>query len=295
MIEYQCPKCGEPMESPSSLADSRERCPKCGGWVRVPLASSTSSAPVRPKSALATASLICGVCALAWPTSALVLAGIVAIVLGIVALRKTKRAPSAYGGAGRARGGIFCGAIGLVLGTVISIWMGRPRMAVRELMSCYPSTPVTAENGEFRMDLPLGCRLASQPDAVPSAGKAPGSFVAYQATTLDGALAFVVCAWDFAGNTQPEHEAEVMLRAFLSDMNVKDARSIEHTTYHGWAAVRGNGTARFEGHDLQVEAEVRLRGDKAYTLAVLSDPSVPVARKGEAICRFFSSFEVLAK
>ena len=86
-----------------------------------------------------------------------------------------------------------------------------------------------------------------------------------------------------------------MLRAFLSDMNVKDARSIEHTTYHGWAAVRGNGTARLKGHDLKLEAEVRLRGDKAYTLAVLSDPSVPVARKGEAICRFFSSFEVLAK
>jgi endogenous inhibitor of DNA gyrase (YacG/DUF329 family) len=36
MINYQCPKCGETMESPTSLAGSEDECPRCQAHVQIP-------------------------------------------------------------------------------------------------------------------------------------------------------------------------------------------------------------------------------------------------------------------
>ncbi len=73
-----------------------------------------------PKRGLAIASLVIGL--LAIPTlGLLVVGGVVAVILGVVALVKIKKEPAAYAGTGFAIGGIVAGALSLVLIPVIGI------------------------------------------------------------------------------------------------------------------------------------------------------------------------------
>lgn len=79
-----------------------------------------TDASTPPKRGLAIASLVIGLISI--PTLGLfVVGGLVAVVLGIVALLKIKKDPAAYAGTGFAIGGIVAGALSLVLIPVIGI------------------------------------------------------------------------------------------------------------------------------------------------------------------------------
>lgn len=79
-----------------------------------------TDASTPPKRGLAIASLVIGL--LAIPTlGLLVVGGVVAVILGVVALVKIKKEPAAYAGTGFAIGGIIAGALSLVLIPVIGI------------------------------------------------------------------------------------------------------------------------------------------------------------------------------
>lgn len=73
-----------------------------------------SDSSASPRRGLAISSLVIGL--LAIPTfGLLVVGGITAVVLGVIALLKIKKQPSEYGGTGFAIGGIVAGAISLAL------------------------------------------------------------------------------------------------------------------------------------------------------------------------------------
>jgi hypothetical protein len=81
---------------------------------------SLNDSPAPPKRGLAIASLVIGLISV--PTLGLfIVGGVVAVLLGIVALVKIKKEPAAYGGTGLAIGGIVAGAASLALIPVIGI------------------------------------------------------------------------------------------------------------------------------------------------------------------------------
>jgi len=83
----------------------------------------TNNQPLQPKkrSGLATASLVCGICGLAYPPSFLFLASIAGVVCGHVALVRIKEKPAEYAGAKRAKAGLIISYIALALGLILSI------------------------------------------------------------------------------------------------------------------------------------------------------------------------------
>ena len=84
----------------------------------MPLGVTDTTTP--PKRGLAVASLVVGLISI--PTlGLLVVGGVVAVVLGIVALVNIRKEPAVYGGTGFAIGGIVAGAVSLVLIPVIGI------------------------------------------------------------------------------------------------------------------------------------------------------------------------------
>ncbi|HML74898.1 MAG TPA: DUF4190 domain-containing protein [Anaerohalosphaeraceae bacterium] len=74
---------------------------------------------VKKKKGLATTSLVCGICALAYPTSILFFASIAGIIFGHVAKYKIKNEPELYCGKGRADTGLVLSYIALVLGLIL--------------------------------------------------------------------------------------------------------------------------------------------------------------------------------
>jgi len=287
MIRHTCPKCGESVESPSSLAGCAETCPGCGFVVTVPLP--------KVKQGLATASVVCGICGLAWPTSVLWFAGVAAMVMGAFALRKTKRAPSGYGGRGRAKAGIACGAVGVVLGVSLGLLQVQLKSSLRDVVP-YAFVTRIAPNGTFRVDLPMGCRLNGQPSSHPSQDGVLISVTQYETTTLDDDLTFVIVTTaEAAVKGSAEEAAEQMLRDLFTGMDVAHKQGFERRTYVAGTAVRGIGNARSEGIDLLVVAEGRVVGRKPYTLVALSRATAPRTKVDEAVDRFFRSFEILEK
>ncbi|MBE3123270.1 MAG: SEL1-like repeat protein [Planctomycetes bacterium] len=73
------------------------------------------SVPQKKKSGLATASLVCGICGLAYPTSILFLASIAGVVCGHVALVRIKKKPAEYAGFKRVIAGLVLGYIALAV------------------------------------------------------------------------------------------------------------------------------------------------------------------------------------
>lgn len=73
------------------------------------------------KSGLATASLVCGICGLAYPPSILFLASIAGVVCGHMALARIKEKPAEYAGTKRAKAGLIISYIALALGLILSI------------------------------------------------------------------------------------------------------------------------------------------------------------------------------
>ena len=101
-------------------------CPSCRtanapGAVRCEVcATPLSTAGVRQRRGMAVASLVLGILSL--PTLGLLfVGGVVGLILGIMALTRTARAPREYGGKGAAIGGIVCSALSLLLAIPILI------------------------------------------------------------------------------------------------------------------------------------------------------------------------------
>jgi type II secretory pathway pseudopilin PulG len=109
--------------------------------------SDTSTASTPPRRGLAIASLVLGL--LAIPTlGLLVVGGVVAVVLGIVALVKIRNQPAAYGGTGFAIGGIVAGAVSLALIPVFGIVAA---IAIPSLSRAATSANEASAIGRLRM------------------------------------------------------------------------------------------------------------------------------------------------
>ena len=74
--------------------------------------------PWGPRCGLATAALVCGLIGFIIP-----LLGIVALVMGIVAVRRILRQPADFGGAGRALTGVVTGSMGTVLTLMLTAFV----------------------------------------------------------------------------------------------------------------------------------------------------------------------------
>jgi len=76
-------------------------------------------------SGLAIASMVCGICSLVlvWVPGLGFLLGMLAVILGVVAMSQTGRDPS-LGGRGMAIAGLVCGIVGMVIWLIIFFWVG---------------------------------------------------------------------------------------------------------------------------------------------------------------------------
>ena len=77
----------------------------------------------KKKTGLATASLICGICGLAYPMSILFLASVAGIICGHMAMGRIKKKPDEYGGPKRAKAGLIISYLALALGLVLGIYI----------------------------------------------------------------------------------------------------------------------------------------------------------------------------
>jgi len=84
----------------------------------------------KKKTGLATASLVCGICGLAYPTSILFLASIVGIICGHMAMGRIKKKPDEYDGPRRAKAGLIISYFALALGLVLGIYMASMRASI---------------------------------------------------------------------------------------------------------------------------------------------------------------------
>jgi prepilin-type processing-associated H-X9-DG protein len=111
--QFRCTACGELFASDAALT-GQVPCPRCQALVSVPWsAAQTTAPPAYPpaRQGLAIAALVCGIASLVgcYPV------GVVALILGIVALVKASARPQEYRGKGMAIAGICTGAVSLLL------------------------------------------------------------------------------------------------------------------------------------------------------------------------------------
>ena len=116
---FRCPACGQTV-SDNVPAGMQINCPFCRSLITVPPDGSgvavagpmpSEPPPVAPlRVGLAVTSLVCGIVGFCIP-----LLDLLAIVLGIIAMRKARRQPAVFGGRGLAIGGVCTGAGGIVL------------------------------------------------------------------------------------------------------------------------------------------------------------------------------------
>lgn len=85
-----------------------------------------------------------------------ILGSIPAIVLGIVAIKKSGNAPDQYGGKGLALGGIITGGIGVILGLIP--WAIVSAVAIPAIMKTEEVTAIANDRTEIRQ-LVLACRM----------------------------------------------------------------------------------------------------------------------------------------
>lgn len=110
--------------------------PMPGGWVapdeRAPLAPGAWTPPPpppyrpinkQPSQGLALASMIVGICGLAFGTCFGPIPGIVALVMGLVALSKIKNSPQEYSGKPFAMAGVIIGGLSVAFFLLIMLWM----------------------------------------------------------------------------------------------------------------------------------------------------------------------------
>lgn len=95
-------------------------------------AQSANAPQQKKKTGLATASLVCGICGLAYPTSILFLASIAGIICGHMATRRIREKPDEYDGPKRAKAGLIISYIALALGLILGFAIGFMRASINQ-------------------------------------------------------------------------------------------------------------------------------------------------------------------
>ena len=124
----KCPQCG------LLNADEAQRC-DCGyDFVKKTVEQPSLPQPPKKKTGLATASLVCGICGLAYPTSILFLASVAGIICGHMAISRIKKKPDEYGGPRRAKAGLTISYLALALGLVLGICIAFMRASINSTL-----------------------------------------------------------------------------------------------------------------------------------------------------------------
>ncbi len=138
-ITFYCPNCGAAVETQADPG-AQVTCAICQKPVPVPPASSQAAAvgpsPHRqsespPSTGMAIAALVCGIAGI---VTCIPIAGIVGVVLGIIALVRAGNRPREYGGKGMAIAGICTGSVSMIIVPVLLISILLPSLSrAREL------------------------------------------------------------------------------------------------------------------------------------------------------------------
>lgn len=138
-ITFYCPNCGAAVETQADPG-TQILCAICQRTVAVPAASSQTAAGgpspyqqsgLPPRSGMAIAALICGIAGI---VTCIPIAGIVGVVLGIIALVRANNRPREYGGKGMAIAGICTGSVSMTIVPVLLISIFLPSLSrAREL------------------------------------------------------------------------------------------------------------------------------------------------------------------
>lgn len=126
-----CPGCKKTFDCRSAIPSTSYKLP-----APPPVRKPTSTKPVprsngtKKRTGLATASLVCGICGLAYPVSILFLSSIAGIICGHIAISRIKDKPQEFDGPKRAKAGLIISYIALALGLVLGITMGFMRASI---------------------------------------------------------------------------------------------------------------------------------------------------------------------
>ena len=86
------------------------------------------------KTGLSTASLVCGLVGLAYPSSILILVSIAGVICGHMAFERIRKNPEDYNGLGRAKTGIIISYIALTLGLMIGTLQAFLQISIKDLI-----------------------------------------------------------------------------------------------------------------------------------------------------------------
>lgn len=138
-ITFYCPNCGAAVEAEADPG-AQVVCAICQETVPVPASSSQAAAggpsPYRqsglpPRTGMAIAALVCGIAGI---VTCIPIAGIIGVVLGIIALVRAGNRPLEYGGKGMAITGICTGSVSMIIVPALLISILLPSLSrAREL------------------------------------------------------------------------------------------------------------------------------------------------------------------
>ena len=117
-IKTTCPSCGQALVLDSTAAGQPTNCPKCSASFIAPAMARVDAGAISnaPKSGMAVTSMVLGILSLICFG---ILTGIPAIILGHIALGRTRKAPAQYAGGGMAIAGFVLGYLSIFVTLVI--------------------------------------------------------------------------------------------------------------------------------------------------------------------------------
>lgn len=128
---HSCPSCGETFDGWSFISTFHRKLSTLPPVKKLQLEKDVAGVSVSKKqTGLATASLICGICGLAYPVSILFLVSIAGIICGHIAMSRIRDKPAVFDGLKRAKAGLIISYIALALGLGLSIAMGFMRASI---------------------------------------------------------------------------------------------------------------------------------------------------------------------
>lgn len=156
-IKFNCPHCDQHINAPVEMADQTAACPSCGKQIKVPSLLKVRTKPSigidRPQNqpspvgktienqlesratGMATASLVCGLIGLAYPSSILILSSIAGVVCGHLAFERIRHSPDKYAGIGKAKAGLVLSYLALAIGLTIGFIQAYYRVSIKALMA----------------------------------------------------------------------------------------------------------------------------------------------------------------
>ena len=155
-----CYNCGNKLTEPELRRENRKR--RCKEEVTAPRSETREETPIGNQPAIsptlpqaagdkdndgtpsrreATATLIFGILACAYPTSVLFLCGVFGIVYGHLTLHRIRRRPQRYAGKGRAIWGLILSYLGVAIGVLLGLYIAKTRIELNEFLSDYSTEP----------------------------------------------------------------------------------------------------------------------------------------------------------